>query len=81
MEEIMNTTTETAVRELDRRTGDGIEVRLLWYPHTDRVVVAVEDTRRSETFAFEVDGAHALEAFRHPFAFASTHNINQALAA
>ena len=30
--------TETA-RELDRRHSDGIDVRLLWHPHTDPIGV------------------------------------------
>jgi hypothetical protein len=35
-------------RELDRRTGDGIEVRLLWCRNDGRVTVAVSDTNTGE---------------------------------
>ena len=60
-------------RELDRRTNDGIDVRLLWNPQTDRVSVAIDDDRSGESFHFEVSAADALEAFRHPYAYAATH--------
>lgn len=66
---------ESAIRELDHRYSDRIDVRLLWDPQTDRVFVAVEDERSEETFSFEVDAAHALDGFRHPYAYASQdHN-------
>ncbi len=32
-------------RELDRRTGDGIEVRLLWCQNDGHVTVGVTDTK------------------------------------
>ena len=67
----MYTTVETPVRELDRRTDDGFDVRLLWNSHTDRVFVAVEDHRRVDSFELEVEAADALAAFRHPFAYAN----------
>jgi hypothetical protein len=65
----MSTTPKTEVRELDRRTSDGIDVRLLWNSHTNRSV-AVKDERFGESFEFEVDSADALAAFHHPFAHA-----------
>ncbi len=57
------------VRELDSRSGDGIEVTLLWEPDTERVLVAVVDARTGDTFRIDVDPADALEAFRHPYAY------------
>lgn len=36
----------TTLRELDRRTGDGVDVSLLWDPRTKGVSVAVTDTRQ-----------------------------------
>ena len=69
----MSTTTETAVRELDRRLNDGFDVRLLWNSRTDCVFVAIEDQRDGISFEFQVDAATALEAFQHPFAYASNH--------
>jgi hypothetical protein len=67
----VNTTSESTVRELDRRIADGIEVTLLWNPQTDQVSVAVQDARNGRSFELEVDGADALAAFQHPFAYAA----------
>jgi hypothetical protein len=62
----MHPTTETAIRELDCRSSDSIDVALLWNSQTDRVYVAVQDTRRGESFEFEADPADALAGFHHP---------------
>ena len=59
----------STVRELDCRTSDHIEVRLLWNPLNDSVSVSVHDTSYGESFQFDVAPAHALEAFHHPFAY------------
>ena len=67
----MSTTVSPVVRELDRRTNDGFDVRLLWTPQTDRVSVTVEHQRHGDFFTLEVDPSDALEAFNHPFAYAS----------
>jgi hypothetical protein len=61
---------QTSTRELDHRNGDGIDVTLLWEPHTDRVSVAVIDERTGEVLMFGVDGDDARAAFRHPYAYA-----------
>ena len=59
-------------RELDRRTGDGIEVRLLWCENDGRVTVAVTDTETGEAFELPVrEGESALEVFHHPYAYAA----------
>lgn len=75
----MNTTDET--RELDHRTSDGIDARLLWHPHTDQVSVAVHDSRHGESFELQVDGAQALDAFHRPYAYASRGHVAPALVA
>ena len=66
------TTNETAaLRELDHRTGDGIDVRMLWRPHDDRVLVAVTDSKTGEAFTLLVGhDQRALDVFQHPFAYA-----------
>jgi hypothetical protein len=56
--------------EIDQRTADGIEVRLLWHPVGGDVAIAVFDRRTEEQFAVRVDTNRALDAFRHPFAYA-----------
>jgi hypothetical protein len=62
----------TDFRELAHRTGDGIDVRLLWHARTNQVSIAVLDERSGELLAFEIDPAEALTAFAHPFVFAPT---------
>jgi hypothetical protein len=67
----MKTTDEgTEVRELDHRGAEGIEVSLLWDPLTNSVFVAVVDDGTGAQFEFDVDPVDALEAFRHPYAYA-----------
>jgi hypothetical protein len=44
-------------------------------------VVAVEDERSGESFELAVDGADALSAFHHPFAYAYREGSDHALAA
>jgi hypothetical protein len=58
-------------RELDARAGDGIDVRLLWHPTTGTVSISVFDTKDRQAFEVAVDSAHAMDAFRHPFAYAA----------
>ncbi len=59
------------IRELARRGGDGLEVTLLWSARSGAVFVCVEDEHDGGGFHFAVDGAHALDAFRHPYAYAA----------
>jgi hypothetical protein len=69
----MTAETTTLIRELDRRLNDGIEVRLLWRPQDDVVLVAVADARTGESFAIEVrDGEKPLDVFQHPYAYAAS---------
>ncbi len=72
---------ELAIRELDHRRSDGIDVRLLWNSRTNRVSVAVEDHHSGETFVLEVPGAQARDAFAHPFAYIGGEQVDEALAA
>jgi hypothetical protein len=77
----MSTTSETYLRELDQRNSDGIDVRLLWNSATDAVTVSVNDTKRRESFELEVDGADALDAFNHPYAYAGRKQLAGAFTA
>jgi hypothetical protein len=60
----------TTPRELAHRSGDGLEVTLLWFEDTGDVAVRVLDSRSGEQFEIRVDPADALDAFHHPFAYA-----------
>lgn len=57
------------LRELDRRSGGGLEVTLLWSERTGSVFVCVDDEQTNTGFHFAVDPEHALEAFHHPYAY------------
>jgi hypothetical protein len=72
---------DKAIRVLDRRTNDCIDVRLLWNSVTDQVVVAVHDTRANDAFEFQVVAADALVAFHHPYAYANHRRTGDLLAA
>jgi hypothetical protein len=67
----MTATAFTERRELAHRTSDGIEVTLFWTKPSDRVTVAVLDTRSGEILEFDVAGSAALDAFNHPYAYAA----------
>ena len=63
--------TTEAPLELDHRCGDGLEVWLLWTASTNRLAVRVQDAKLDEAFEVEVEHAEALDAFRHPYAYAA----------
>jgi hypothetical protein len=66
------TTTEMhrSMRELDSRTSDGIDVRLLWCQDSDSLFVAVHDGKTGEAFSVKVpQGERPLNVFAHPFAY------------
>lgn len=67
---LTDTPRKAEIRELDRRRNDGIDVRLLWDSRTDTIILAVEDERVGDAFTVTVDSEHALDAFRHPYAYA-----------
>jgi hypothetical protein len=57
--------------DLAQRTSGGVDVTLSWDEPTGRLTVGVRDARTEESFEFEVDGSHALDAFNHPYAYAA----------
>jgi hypothetical protein len=67
----MTATTTTLMRELDHRSSNGIDVRLMWCERDGRVHVAVTDNKTGEAFTVEVrEGENAANVFQHPFAYA-----------
>src|SRR3954469_1749141 len=44
---------EHAMTELAHRTSNGLDVSLLWSPHTGRLLVAVTDLRTDVSFAVD----------------------------
>ena len=67
--------TESDWRELTSRENDGLEVSLLWSRSANRVKVTVADLKSDQEFEFDVPGADALDAFDHPFAFATSRGV------
>jgi hypothetical protein len=77
----MSTTSETQIRELDRRSNDGIDVTLFWESQTDRLFIALEDHRSGGSLEIDVEPSEALEAFQHPYAYAGRAWDEEALVA
>jgi hypothetical protein len=74
----MTATAFTERRELAHRTNDGIAVTLFWSKATNRVTIAVVDSHSDEGMEFDVAGSAALDAFKHPYAYAAAaraHNL------
>jgi hypothetical protein len=67
-------------KELAYRTSNGIEVTLFWEKPTSRVAVRVSDMQLGESFEFEVEGANALDAFHHPYAYAASQGVKSSVA-
>jgi hypothetical protein len=66
-----STTTDLFPKELDFRAANGIEVTLLWSKPTNSLIVSVTDTNSGESFQLAVEPQNALDAFHHPYAYAS----------
>jgi hypothetical protein len=77
----MTAKTTEPERELAHRTSDGIDVSLRWNRLTNRVTINVYDARSDEGFEFEVDGHRALDAYRHPFAYAAREQTVETIVA
>jgi hypothetical protein len=63
--------TDLYLTELDHRSSGGIDVFLLWSRATNRLLVAVDDTRSGERFEVQAPAEKALDVFLHPFAYAA----------
>jgi hypothetical protein len=68
----MTTKDLTERRELAHRTNDGIDVTLYWSKGSNQVAISVYHARSLTEIEFEVDGADALDAFNHPYAYAAS---------
>jgi hypothetical protein len=62
-------------KELASRERDGLVVSLFWSSTADRVTLAVADQNLDQEFHINVAGAHALDAFYHPFAYAAGRGL------
>jgi hypothetical protein len=68
----MDRPTASDYDELAYRANGGVEVGLFWARGDDTLLVVVRSERTGEEFEFEIDGAHALDAFEHPYAYAAS---------
>lgn len=66
----------TLWRELAYRHQDGLEVTLFWQPSSNEVSIELVDDRNGRALAFAVEGASALDAFHHPFAYAPAADVD-----
>jgi hypothetical protein len=73
----MTTRDLTERRELAHRTNDGIDVTLFWSKASNRVTISIFHVRDATALEFEVEGADALDAFYHPYAYAATGGARQ----
>jgi hypothetical protein len=65
-----------AVRELDHREQDGLDVTLLWYEREDYASVVVADSKTGEAFELVLGtGDSALDVFHHPYAYAALRGL------
>jgi hypothetical protein len=71
MQTTPNIATDPLFEELDYREADGIEVSLLWSRTDDSLSLLVFDGKLGESLEIKVDRHHALDAFRHPYAYAA----------
>ena len=67
--------TQPLFEELDRRESDGILVVLLWNRSDSRLCVVVCDDRTGDSCEIPVSADEALDAFRHPYAYASYRGL------
>lgn len=70
------TTAGTQRSELAHRSTGGIEVSLFWSQPSNRITIELIDNRIDERLEFEVANDKALDAFRHPYAYAPTQALD-----
>jgi hypothetical protein len=63
-------------RELAERSGDGLEISLLWDPRDDSLSVRIEDRRMGDVYEVPVGDAHPLDVFEHPFGYLARHEAS-----
>jgi hypothetical protein len=75
------TTSQRPRQELAHRTGDGIEVTLLWCAADDSLSITVIDHVADEVFELGVPQDRAIYAYNHPYAFAAEQGLDYNLVA
>lgn len=66
------------VSELSSRSGNGVDVALVWQPSDNTAFVSVVDHHSGEEFTLDVhENDDALDMFHHPYAYAAHRGIEQ----
>jgi len=68
-----------SLKELDFRASNGLEVALLWQADDERMIVEVVDTKLDDAFRVQIAASEALDAFRHPYAYAAFRGCSRRL--
>jgi hypothetical protein len=68
-------TKQQQYRELAHRANDGVEVVLFWHEPTNALTVTVSDERTGAYFELAADPNHALDVFKHPYAYAAFGDV------
>ena len=73
----MNSQSTSPWRELASRSGDGLNVTLVWAKRDGRdgVVVRVTDLREGNSFEIPAEPARALDVYYHPFAYRDVSTV------
>jgi hypothetical protein len=69
---VPNSFSPAAARELAQRVSGTDEVQLFWHPASDCVELSVRDLETGAGFRITVAPASAVDAFYHPYAYATT---------
>jgi hypothetical protein len=64
-----------SLRELAHREQDGLQVTLFWNSHSNKVSIEVLDECDESSFLIPVASHSALDAFHHPYAYASANDV------
>jgi hypothetical protein len=68
----------TTMKELAHRSGDGVDVTLLWVRNgdADETLVRVTDHREGAYFEIQAEPQLALHIYHHPFAYRNLSTID-----
>jgi hypothetical protein len=69
---------DTTIVELDHRSSGHFEVSLLWHRDLAVVSLIVRDNRSGRSLEVPVVDDRALQAFKHPFAYAASCGVDYA---
>jgi hypothetical protein len=71
---------DTVIVELDHRHSGAVDVFLLWQRDLKAVRLTIRDSRSGLSLELPVPHDRALQAFKHPFAYAASIGVDYASA-